>query len=212
MRHTLPRGSRVALLVAATTCGLAGAAHASGFIYTAVPAAPCATESPCAPPHVLVVDADTSAVVIRLPLPVHTQPAGMALSPDGAHLYVSNRAAEHSGVTSMTVIDARHHRLIASYILPTAEAGLLAVRGDDSHVFIANALRLSLFRTSTHDIAGSVQLPVPLASIAAGSTLDRVFVLQQPATIGGAVLSAFDAGTLAPLACRCRRTSSVFTC
>ena len=114
MRHTLPRGSRVALLVAATTCGLAGAAHASGFVYTAVPAAPCATESPCAPPHVLVVDADTAAVVIRLPLPVHTQPAGMALSPDGAHLYVSNRAAEHSGVTSMTVIDARHHRLIAS--------------------------------------------------------------------------------------------------
>jgi hypothetical protein len=196
MRPSLPRLLRLTLLVAVTTCGIAGVAHASRFVYTAVAAAACAAESPCAPPHVLVVDAETAAVVVRLPLPVHTRPAGMALSKDGAHLYVSNRAAEHSGATSMTVIDARQHRVVASYILPAAEAGLLAVRGDDAGVVIASEpMRLSLFDTATHGISSSVQLAAPIVAIAAGTALDRVFVLQRPG--GGAVLTAFDSGTLA---------------
>ena len=131
-------GCRSLQLVAALLVGLAAAtdASASGFVYAAVPAVACAAASPCAPPELLVLDADTSLIVLRLPLPVHTVPAGLAISPDGRHLYVSNRATEFDGVTSMTVIDARRHAIVGTFPTGANVAGPLAVRADDSQVFL----------------------------------------------------------------------------
>ncbi|MEO7272177.1 MAG: BACON domain-containing carbohydrate-binding protein [Vicinamibacterales bacterium] len=191
---------RIALLSTGIVSGIAATAQASGFVYTAVPAVPCAVEAPCAAPYVLVVDADTVKPVIRLPLPVHTTPAGIALSSDGAHLYVSNAAAELSGVTSMTVIDARRHGVVGTYPLPTGDSGLLAVRGDDTKVFIGTrASRLSVFDTGTHTLSLSVPLAGPfVVSMAVHTALDRLFVLEGYGVPGGAI-DSFDAGTLARL-------------
>lgn len=112
--------------------GAAAAVEAAAFVYVAVPPPACAVVSPCDPPVVFVVDTASGAVVKRFFLPIHTTPEGIAISPNGAHVYVSNRAADGFGQTSLTVIDARRHTLVASYAI--GAAGKLAIRGDDSRV------------------------------------------------------------------------------
>src|SRR6476619_5898930 len=90
------RARRTLGLVAvfALTGATASSASPSGYVYVAVSAAACAQASPCAAPQVVVVDAATTEVVTRIDLPVHTSPSGIAISPDGTRLYVSNFGAE----------------------------------------------------------------------------------------------------------------------
>src|SRR5262249_30027289 len=154
--------------------------EASGFVYLAVPAAPCVPPASCAAPELWIVDADTVAVVLKLALPVGTVPAGIAISPDGSHVYVSNTGAEGS----ITIVDARRHVLVGTFPVGIGVAGRLAVRGDDSRVFIlvtpSGAFAFStvrVFDTSTHTIVGSTVEDTRVESIAVSSKLDRVYVL-----------------------------------
>src|SRR4051812_737209 len=119
------RLARVVLSVCAAVLALADAARASDFVYAAVPAAPCVSLSPCAAPHLMVIDAETAAEVVRLALPAHTIPAGIAISPDGTRVYVSNRAADPDGIASMTIVDATRHTVIGSFPTGGSAAGML---------------------------------------------------------------------------------------
>ena len=169
---------RASLMVAALfVIANAALTSAADFVYVAVPAPACSV-APCAPPEVVVIDGDTGGRVIGLPLPVGTMPVGIAMSRDGAHLYVSN----FDGTTgSLTVIDARRHVVLASYPTGQSVAGPLAIRGDDSRVFIRHSDPilggLSAFDTASHTIVDSTATAPGSISIAASSSLDRVFVL-----------------------------------
>ena len=106
----------LALVLLATTITSAAEAAALGYVYVPIHPAPCAVASPCAAPRLLVFDPATAAQVIAIDLPVHTTPVGLAISLDGTHLYVSNRGVEFSAGNSVSVIDARHHLLLATAV------------------------------------------------------------------------------------------------
>jgi uncharacterized membrane protein len=80
---------RTLLLASVALLLFVPSASAGSFVYVAVPAAECAAASPCAPPELHVYDAETARLVTRLPLPVHTAPAGIAMSPDGSRTMLS---------------------------------------------------------------------------------------------------------------------------
>jgi DNA-binding beta-propeller fold protein YncE len=172
-------------------------ASPSGYVYVAVPAASCAQASPCALPQVLVVDAATAEVATRIDLPVHTVPPGIALSPDGTRLYVSNFGAEFGAFTSLTVIDARHHVVLKTFSLPLS--GPLAVGPKAERVFLLGFVTLYAIDASTNEQIGSVSVTPPPNRVAVSGPLNRVFV-------GGgnfhpsATIHAYDPDTLAAVA------------
>ncbi len=115
----------------------------AGFVYAAVPGPLCPDGTPCTS-AVHVYDAATARLVIRLPLPPQTAPVSIAVSRDGAYIYVSSARTIRSQPPqviegSMTVIDARHHRLVGTFA--TGEhAGPIAVSDDGSRVVIASTV------------------------------------------------------------------------
>lgn len=206
-RSTRFHGLR-SVLCAAVILAVSGAAAASpgGYVYVAVPAAACAQASPCGPPQLMVLDGVSAAVVTTIDLPVHTQPRGIAISRDGAHLYVSNAGVEFGASTSITIIDARHHSLVTSVALPADTFGGLAVRANGTRVYIAvegispdgqsrtGPPRLDAFDTAPRTIAASVTLSVNPASnhsVAYSAVTDDVYVLSSS-------LTRYDGDTLAP--------------
>lgn len=118
----------------------------AGFVYVLDPATGCNT---CAGPQVLVFDGATTRIVTRIPLERGRIPNGIAISPDGAHLYVSM-----GGVPArMLVIDARRHAVKAPY--SPSPSGQIAVHQDDSAVYIRAGTELHRFDTATHTITAS---------------------------------------------------------
>lgn len=196
------------LTPAATLC-----ASEAGYVYVAVPAVECALVSPCAPPKLVVVDGATALQVLTIDLPVHTVPKGMAISPDGRHLYVSNLAIEPGGQTSITVIDATRHVAIATYPLGTRQAGPLAVRGDDSRVFMLldavdpavpasdppSVATLAAFDTASHAVVQAVTLGLPATAVVVNSELDRVYVagIDTTSNLSGTRITAYEPESLA---------------
>lgn len=183
--------------IAAIVTGMAlctavsAAASPRGYVYVPVMPAPCAQPSPCAPPQLLVFDATTAGQVIAIDLPVHTRAVGVAISPDGRHVYVSNRGVEFSAGNSVSIIDARHHVRLAT--VTVTPSGPLAVARDDSRVFILDGTSgVNAFDTASRTVTASAA--VQGLDLAASSSLDRVFVL------GDLTTYAFDTRTLAPLA------------
>jgi DNA-binding beta-propeller fold protein YncE len=190
----------LALLIVVST----SRAHASssGYVYVAMRAAACAQPTPCAPPQVLVFDGATAQIVTSIDLPVHTAPAGIAMSPDGAHLYVSTVGVEFGASTSLTVIDARRHTWLATHPLAAHQFGELAVRHDDSRVYVmgrsaGNSFdhEVQAFDTSTHAIVATVvKSGVSSGAIAYSRATDRVYVLMDGGF--GSSLTAYTADTL----------------
>jgi DNA-binding beta-propeller fold protein YncE len=127
-------------------CALAASARASstGYVYVLEPMTGCNT----CEPQLLVFDGETTRLVTRIPLQSGKTPAGVAISPDGAHIYVSNFQGAFS---TLTVIDARQHVKLATYSVGGV-AGHLAVAEDDSAVFVRSGTLLARFDTTTHTI------------------------------------------------------------
>jgi DNA-binding beta-propeller fold protein YncE len=136
----------IALLVALLAAGARASASTTGFAYALDPATGCGT---CEGPQVLVFDGGTTRLVTKIPLDKGFTPVGIAISPDGAHLYVSQIGL----ATRMIVIDARTHAIVAKY--PVSAAGLLAVNNDDTAVYIRVGTSLARFDTATHTITAT---------------------------------------------------------
>jgi hypothetical protein len=177
-------------------------ASPGGYVYVAVSAAACAQASPCAPPRVLVVDAASAEVAASIDLPVHTTPRGIAISPDGTRLYVSNFGAEFGASTSLTVIDARHNVALTTFNLPSAQSGRVAVGADPSRVFMlgSNPVTLSAINGSTGEVLRSVAVSGFPHQLAASAPLNRVYVGGSINGTNSGAIVAHDADTLAELA------------
>jgi DNA-binding beta-propeller fold protein YncE len=178
------------------------AASSSGYVYVTVAASACAQASPCASPRVLVVDAATAEVATSIDLPVHTAPRGIAISPDGTRLYVSNFGAEFGAANSLTVIDARHNVLVSTVSLSSAQYGRLAVGADPSRVFLLASTNQTLYAidASTGQEIGSVAVSGFPHQLAASAPLNRVFVGGSINGANSGAIYAYDADTLAELA------------
>src|SRR6266536_2259888 len=94
------------------------AASGQSFIYVA------ATPDSIAAPYVLVIDATTLGVVTRIPLPANSGQRGMAIAPDGRHLYVLN-------TRGLTEIDLATHAVSRAIAADYSSGfGHLTVRND----------------------------------------------------------------------------------
>ncbi|MEO6349431.1 MAG: BACON domain-containing carbohydrate-binding protein [Candidatus Limnocylindrales bacterium] len=189
------------MAVFATVHATNASASSSGYVYVAVKAAACAQATPCAAPRVLIVDAATAEIATSIDLPVHTIPAGLAISPDGTRLYVSNFGAEFAAANSLTVIDARRNVLLSTVMLASTQYGPLAVGADPSRVFLLNSKleTLKLIDASTGAELRSVTARG--LQVVASGPLNRVFVGGTLIATGWALV-AYDADTLAPIGSR----------
>ena len=187
---------------------LAAWASTAGYVYVASPAVACPHASPCAPPQLVVFDGGTLQTVVTIDLPVHTVPSGLAISRNGDHLYVSNRGAEFGAATSLSVIDARRHTLTATYPLLPNQAGELAVRADDSLVYIMGRTESSAFEpqvhafnTNTHAVVASsaINAGVSTGALSYSHATDRVYVLMDGG-FGASGLTAYEATSLTAVA------------
>jgi hypothetical protein len=113
----------------------APAPHAAGlqsFIYVA------ATSDAIASPYVLVIDAATLGVVTRIPMPANSGQRGMAISPDGNHLYVLNTAG-------LIDIDLTTHTVagVAGSVGTGTPSGMgrITIRNDGGQAFASSQLQ-----------------------------------------------------------------------
>lgn len=163
-------------------------AQTTGFVYATVAGPLCASGHPCAP-AVHVYEATSAELVATVQLPAETVPAGIAVSRDGAFIYVSvarTVSAQMPQVIegSMTIIDGRRHRLIGTF--PTGEhRGPLAVSADSSRVVIATTTTvgptewkgsLAVFDTSSRTIVQSAGILPGIRHVAIGGDPERVVV------------------------------------
>ena len=163
-------------------------ASPSGYVYVPQAVYECLDNNPrlCGMwPQLLVLDASTAAPVVTIALPARTVTVGIAFSPDGRYLYVSNILVAVEATNSLTIIDARTHRIEATVAIPVA--GRLAVSRDGSRVFILSS-GLHAFDTATRSMVQSVAASG--SDVGTSSSLDRVFVFDSLVTY------AFDSRTL----------------
>jgi hypothetical protein len=179
--------------------GISGAfvrpAAADGFVYVAIAPDTACTE----PAEVLVFDAETSALVIRLPLSLHFNPTGITMSDDGRHLFVSGAAGMCGGVASTVIyrIDATQHAMAESSALNIADPGALAANADGSRLFLLSHSSLGSRLHVIDRASGSFTAVAQVApgdtsggrAIAYSRSLNRVFVL-------GNAVNAYNAATL----------------
>lgn len=94
-------------------------------------------------------------------IPVGTQPAGIAVSPDGSYVYVAD-----SGSNNVSVIDTSSNQVIAT--IPVGNDPItLAVSPDGSFVYVGNFTdsSLSVIQTSTNSIIATIPVASPFGII-----------------------------------------------
>lgn len=146
---------------------------------------------------------DSVSVIDRLTITAHRiptgrQPEGLAISPGGRELWVGNR-----GDHTITVVDARRQRRLATLDAGGLDPVRLAFRPDGSEVWVANAAsrELAVFDARSRERVATVPLevePLGLTFSADGSRLyatapeaGRVVVVD---TRWRHVLDAFETG------------------
>ncbi len=104
---------------------------------------------------VSVIDTATNAVV-GSPIPVGSQPTGVAATPDGSKVYVANEIGN-----TVSVIDTVTDTVIGSQIPVGNGPGGVAVTADGSKVYVANlrVSTVSVIDTATNTVIGS---PIPV--------------------------------------------------
>ena len=181
MRTRVPYFLRLTLILLGLLT-ISGRAEASGFVYVAVPAQGC-LPTPCATPLLVVVDASTMRTVIRIPLPAGTVPVAIAMSPDGGHLYVSNRTlwrsrARFPSSTRAGTCSTRHIPCPKQAGSPCAST----IRGCSSRAGTPSphASTCSAPRRTPSSIRLSSIEP---AGIATAGSVDRLYVFEQTGTL-----------------------------
>jgi YVTN family beta-propeller protein len=71
-------------------------------------------------------------------IPVGTGPFGVAVAPDGGHVYVANTAGESNGDNTVSVIETTNHTVETT--LPPAGEKPVGVAATTRNVYVAHAL------------------------------------------------------------------------
>ncbi len=114
-------------------------------------------------------------------------PFGVAVSPGGSRVYVTNPTA---GILS--VIDTAGHTVVATVALGVEPTGV-AVTPDAGRVYVANTQdgTVSVIDAATLAVTGTVDVGVPTGGVAVSPDGARVYVT----TLSGATLSVIDTAT-----------------
>jgi gliding motility-associated-like protein len=98
--------------------------------------------------------------MVTATIPVGVQPAGIALSPDGNTVYVTNFSDN-----TVSVINAKTNKVIATIPVGNGPWGM-AVSPDDSHVYVTNneANTVSVITTATNTVSATI----PVGSVPQG--------------------------------------------
>lgn len=173
--------------------GLAPAALAAPYAYVVNP---CTSSSGCNNGTVSVVNAATDATV-GSPIAVGNLPYGVATSPDGSHVYVTN-----SGSNSVSVIDAATNSVVATVNVGTSPYGV-AISPDGKHVYVANACgtsascsgalqgTVSVIDAATNTVAATITVGQYPVGVAVSLDSGRVYVSNN----GSSTVSVIDAAT-----------------
>jgi YVTN family beta-propeller protein len=114
---------------------------------------------------VSVIDTTTNTVVATIPLSSAKTPApiGIAVTPDGSKVYITNQAAD-----SVSVIDTATNTVTATIPLGGTDNPIgIAVTPDASKVYVANsysALSISVIDTATNEVSATI--PLDLSPVA----------------------------------------------
>ncbi|WP_427912923.1 hypothetical protein ACPWT1_20235 [Ramlibacter sp. MMS24-I3-19] len=107
---------------------------------------------------VSVIDVATSMVTGTIPVGV--SPVGVAVTPDGSRVYISNRtASDFEG--SVSVIDTATNAVLATIPVPGSPYGV-AVSPDGAQVYVANhhQQKISVISTQTNAIVANIDVAV----------------------------------------------------
>jgi YVTN family beta-propeller protein len=133
---------------------------------------------------VSVIDARTNRVVRAIP--TGRFPSGVAVTPDGASLYVTN---ELSGVT---VVNARNATVAARLPQPSQFSVGISPNGDRAYVTSLGPGTVTAIDTRTHRISSTVSIgPHGTDPFTVRATRDAVYVANQ----GTSTLSVIDRST-----------------
>lgn len=175
---------------------------APSFVYVAAPI--CVSGSTCAP-QVLVYDANTAALVTTIGLPLNTSPAGMVISRDGTHLYVSLTAPTNNGSPSLAIVDLTSNLLFGQY--PVKTAGPLAISRDGLRVFISAQNSVAVFDVASHSVTSPIQSGLVLG-LAGSPSVDRLYTTSfDPSMSPMSSLHEFDSRTGAAISAAAARSN-----
>lgn len=188
-RRYLPAAPSLLLIV-----GLApAAALAAPYAYVVNP---CTSSSSCNNGTVSVVNAATDATV-GTPIAVGNLPYGVATSPDGSHVYVTN-----SGSNSVSVIDTATNSVVATVSVGTYPYGV-AISPDGKYVYVANACgagascsgspqgTVSVIDAATDAVTATITVGQDPVGVAVSPDGGRVYVSNS----GSNTVSVIDAAT-----------------
>src|ERR1700736_1083162 len=105
---------------------------------------------------VSVIDTETNTVV-GSPLTVGSQPAGVAVTPDGKYAYVTN-----NGSNAISIIDSVTNRVLGSPITLGSQPAGIAITPDGKYAYVTNTniqgftgSTVSVIKTATNTVIGS---------------------------------------------------------
>ena len=106
--------------------------------------------------NVSVIDTATNAVTATIP--VGSDPSGIAITPDGAHVYVTNVGTTASG--SVSVIATSSNSVVATINLGNVGPLGIAITPDGSRAYVLDGLGdVSVIATSSNTVTATVTFP-----------------------------------------------------
>ncbi|HEY8868753.1 MAG TPA: YncE family protein [Candidatus Limnocylindrales bacterium] len=129
---------------------------------------------------VSVIDTSTDTVIDQIPL--DAEPHGIAVSPDGALLFVSHIFAD-----TVSVIETLSNAVVATVPI-TGNPDLLGVTGDGSRVYVTHSGQISVIDVTTYTVASVIDsYPAGFTGMAVASDGGRIYAAIGPSgpTNGG---------------------------
>jgi YVTN family beta-propeller protein len=127
--------------------------------------------------NVTVIDTNTNTVVTRIPVGI--APSGVAVAPDGKHVYVANSDYSHDHDSTVSVINTATNTVVATFtVLQNPYA--VAVSPDGRRLYVTAALRsdaVSVIDTATNTQVAVVGIPPDPIAIAVTPDGKRAYVV-----------------------------------
>ncbi|MEW6618388.1 MAG: cytochrome D1 domain-containing protein [bacterium] len=136
---------------------------------------------------VSVIDTSTNQVV-GAPIPVGTNPDGVAITPDGRYAYVTNRSSHN-----VSVIDTSTNQVVGTIPVGSSPLGV-AITPDGRYAYVTNEVsaNVSVIDTSTNQVVGA---PIPVGSYPTGIAITPDGRYAYVTNGGSANVSVIDTST-----------------
>jgi YVTN family beta-propeller protein len=146
---------------ASTSCVTGPTFNPAGTLAFIAEQTSCSTFPPTTTGFLDVVSVPTNSLVAAIPVGI--EPIWSAITPDGAHLYVSNTFSN-----TVSVIDTATHTVIATVPVGTAPQ-TLAVTPDGASVYVLNAgsSTVSVIQVSTNTVTSTISVTTPFGIVIA---------------------------------------------